>query len=157
MIDILWQELTLGLPDAVQLAHVILRLVAAGLLGALVGMQRQRAGKPAGLRTHILVCVGTTVFVLAGAGIGMSADALSRLIQGLATGIGFIGAGTILKLQREREIQGLTTAAGIWMTAAVGVAVGVGSLGLALLSAGLAWLVLELAKRVEEVLRKRSA
>ena len=157
MIDILWQELTLGLPDAVQLVHVILRLAAAGLLGALVGMQRQRAGKPAGLRTHILVCVGTTVFVLAGGGIGMSADALSRLIQGVATGIGFIGAGTILKLQREREIHGLTTAAGIWMTAAVGVAVGVGSLGLALLSAGLAWLVLELAKRVEEVLRKRSA
>lgn len=157
MIDILWQELTLGLPDAVQLVHVILRLAAAGLLGALVGMQRQRAGKPAGLRTHILVCVGTTVFVLAGGGIGMSADALSRLIQGVATGIGFIGAGTILKLQREREIHGLTTAAGIWMTAAVGVAVGVGSLGLALLSAGVAWLVLELAKRVEEVLRKRSA
>lgn len=155
MIDILWQELTFGLPDARQLAHVILRLIAAGLLGALVGLERQRAGKPAGLRTHILVCVGTTVFVLAGAGIGMSADALSRVIQGLATGIGFIGAGTVLKLQREREIQGLTTAAGIWMTAAVGVAVGVGSLGLALLSAALAWLVLGLAKRAEEALARR--
>ena len=109
------------------------------------------AGKPAGLRTHTLVCVGTTVFVLAGAGIGMSADALSRVIQGLATGIGFIGAGTILKLQCEREIRGLTTAAGIWMTAAVGV----GSLGLALLSACLAWLVLSVAKRAEEALGRR--
>ena len=155
MIDILWQELTFGLPDARQLAHVIVRLIAAGLLGALVGFERQRAGKPAGLRTHILVCVGTTIFVLAGAGIGMSADALSRVIQGLATGIGFIGAGTILKLQRERTIQGLTTAAGIWMTAAVGVAIGVGSLGLALLSAALAWLVLGLAKRAEEALGGR--
>lgn len=152
MIDILWQELTFGLPDARQLAHVIVRLIAAGLLGALVGFERQRAGKPAGLRTHILVCVGTTVFVLAGGGIGMSADGLSRVIQGLATGIGFIGAGTILKLQRERSIQGLTTAAGIWMTAAVGVAVGVGSLGLALLSTALTWLVLGLAKRAEEAL-----
>lgn len=157
MIDILWQELTFGLPDARQLAHVTLRLIAAAVLGALVGLERQRAGKPAGLRTHILVCVGTTVFVLAGAGIGMSADALSRVIQGLATGIGFIGAGTILKLQRERAIQGLTTAAGIWMTAAIGVAIGVGSLGLAVLSAGFAWLVLGVAKRAEEALGRRAA
>lgn len=153
--DILWQELTYGLHDATQLAHAVIRLTAAALLGSLVGFQRQRAGKAAGLRTHILVCVGTTVFVLAGSGIGMSADMVSRVIQGVATGIGFIGAGTILKLQREREIQGLTTAAGIWMTAAIGVAVGVGSLGLALLSAGLTWLILQLAGRVEDAMEKR--
>lgn len=153
--DILWQELTYGLHDATQLAHALIRLTAAALLGALVGLQRQRAGKAAGLRTHILVCVGTTVFVLAGSGIGMSPDTVSRVIQGVATGIGFIGAGTILKLQREREIQGLTTAAGIWMTAAIGVAVGVGSLGLALLSAGLTWLILQLAGRVEDAMEKR--
>lgn len=153
--DILWQELTYGLHDATQLAHALIRLTAAALLGALVGLQRQRAGKAAGLRTHILVCVGTTVFVLAGSGIGMSPDTVSRVIQGVATGIGFIGAGTILKLQREREIQGLTTAAGIWMTAAIGVAVGVGSLGLALLSAGATWLILQLAGRVEDAMEKR--
>lgn len=153
--DILWQELTYGLHDATQLAHALIRLTAAALLGALVGLQRQRAGKAAGLRTHILVCVGTTVFVLAGSGIGMSPDTVSRVIQGVATGIGFIGAGTILKLQREREIQGLTTAAGIWMTAAIGVAVGLGSLGLALLSAGLTWLILQLAGRVEDAMEKR--
>ena len=153
--DILWQELTYGLHDATQLAHAVIRLTAAALLGSLVGLQRQRAGKAAGLRTHILVCVGTTVFVLAGSGIGVSADTVSRVIQGVATGIGFIGAGTILKLQREREIQGLTTAAGIWMTAAIGVAVGVGSLGLALLSAGLTWLILQLAGRVEDAMEKR--
>lgn len=153
--DILWQELTYGLHDATQLAHVTIRLAAAALLGALIGLQRQGAGKPAGLRTHILVCVGTTVFVLAGSGIGVSADTVSRVIQGVATGIGFIGAGTILKLQREREIRGLTSAAGIWMTAAIGVAVGVGSLGLALLSAGLTWVVLHFAGRIEDAMEKR--
>ena len=72
----------------------------------------------------------------------MSLDGVSRVIQGLATGIGFIGAGAILKLSATREIQGLTTAAGIWMTAAIGVTVGLGALGLALLGTILTWIVL---------------
>ncbi|HXG82686.1 MAG TPA: MgtC/SapB family protein [Pyrinomonadaceae bacterium] len=72
----------------------------------------------------------------------MSLSDLSRVIQGLATGIGFIGAGAILKLSEKQEIQGLTTAAGIWMTAAVGVAVGLGRLGLALIGVILTWIVL---------------
>ncbi len=132
--DILWEELTFGLPDVRQLVHVLIRLIAAALLGAVVGFERERARKPAGLRTHMLVAVGTAVFVLACSAIGMSLDALSRVIQGIVTGIGFLGAGSILKLNEERDIQGLTTAAGVWMTAAIGVAVGLGSLGVALLS-----------------------
>ena len=142
--DIFWEELTSGLPDARQLVHVIIRLIAATLLGAAVGFQRERAGKPAGLRTHMLVTLGTTVFVLACSGAGMSSDGLSRVIQGIITGIGFIGAGSILKLSEERDIQGLTTSAGIWMTAAVGVAVGLGSLGVALLSTLMALIILVL-------------
>jgi putative Mg2+ transporter-C (MgtC) family protein len=130
---IVWEELTHGLPDATRVAHVVLRLFAAILLGALVGIERELAGKPAGIRTHMLVTLGTTVFVLASAGAGMSVDALSRVVQGIITGIGFIGAGSILKLNEHREVQGLTTAASVWMTAGVGVAVGLGSLGLALL------------------------
>lgn len=147
--DIFWDELTYGLPDARQLAHVVIRLVAAALLGALVGLQRERAGKPAGLRTHILVALGTAVFVLAGSGVGMSSDGLSRVIQGVVTGIGFIGAGSILKLEKEHDIQGLTTAAGIWMTAAIGVAVGLGSLGVALLSTCMTLIVLSLVGSLE--------
>lgn len=142
MIEILWAELTSGLPDKNELAHVVVRLVAATLLGAVVGLQRERVGKPAGLRTHILVCLGTTVFVVGATISGMDSDGVSRVIQGLATGIGFIGAGAILKLTAEREIQGLTTAAGIWMTSAIGVAVGLGSLGLAILSTILTWVIL---------------
>ncbi len=156
--DIFWEELTAGLPNARQFAHVIIRLIAATLLGAVVGMQREKAGKPAGLRTHILVSLGTAVFILAGSGAGMSSDGLSRVIQGIVTGIGFIGAGSILKLNEERDIKGLTTAASVWMTAAIGVAVGVGSLGVALLSTLLTLIILALAtvydSRAE---RKRAA
>lgn len=147
--DIIWEELTSGLPDTRQLIHVLIRLVAATLLGAIIGIQRERAGKPAGLRTHMLVTLGTAVFVLACSGVGMSTDALSRVIQGIVTGIGFIGAGSILKLSEEREVQGLTTAAGVWMTAAVGVAVGLGSLGVALLSTLFTLIILSFASRVE--------
>ncbi|HEX9959696.1 MAG TPA: MgtC/SapB family protein [Pyrinomonadaceae bacterium] len=147
--DIFWEELTAGLPDSRQLVHVIIRLIAATLLGAAIGFQRERVGKPAGLRTHILVTLGTCVFVLACSGYGMSSDGLSRVIQGIVTGIGFIGAGSILKLNEERDIQGLTTAAGVWMASAIGVSVGLGALGLAILSTILTLIILTLAGRIE--------
>lgn len=147
--DVLWAELTRGLPDARQFAHVIIRLVAATLLGAAVGAERERAGKPAGLRTHTLVSLGTAVFVLACSGVGMTSDGLSRVIQGIVTGIGFIGAGSIMKLSEVREIKGLTTAAGVWMTAAIGVAVGLGSLGVALLGTTLTLIILRVVGAIE--------
>ena len=147
--DIIWEELIAGLPDARHLAHVLVRLTSAAVLGAVIGFQRERAGKPAGLRTHMLVTLGTAVFVLACSSSGMNPDGLSRVIQGIVTGIGFIGAGSILKLNEQRNVQGLTTAAGVWMTAAVGVAVGLGSLGVAILAALFALAVLSFAKRYE--------
>lgn len=153
--DIFWEELTAGLPDARQLIHVIIRLIAATLFGAAIGMQRERAGKPAGVRTHILVTLGTCVFVLAGSGYGMNSDGLSRVIQGIVTGIGFIGAGSILKLNEERDIKGLTTSAGVWMAAAIGVAVGLGALGLALLSTILTLIILALVGRIEFQIEKK--
>lgn len=140
--NIFWEELTAGLPDARQLAQVVIRLTAAALLGSLVGFQREKAGKPAGLRTHMLVTLGTTVFILACSIAGMSMDGQSRVIQGIITGIGFIGAGSILKLTEERDIQGLTTSAGVWMAAAVGVAVGVGSFVVAVLGTLMAVIIL---------------
>lgn len=147
--DIIRDELTAGLPTITQLIHAVIRLVAAILLGGVIGLQRERWGKPAGVRTHILVTVGTTLFVLAASGSGMSLDGVSRVIQGLTAGIGFIGAGAILKVSKSREIQGLTTAAGIWTTAAIGVTVGLGSLGLALLGTILTWIILTLVGRIE--------
>ncbi|OGT56110.1 MAG: magnesium transporter MgtC [Gammaproteobacteria bacterium RIFCSPHIGHO2_12_FULL_63_22] len=161
MLEIIWSELTSGLPDRTELAHVVIRLVAALVLGAIVGYEREQAGKAAGLRTHMLVAMGTALFVLAASGSGMNLDGVSRVIQGLATGIGFIGAGAILKLSATREIQGLTTAAGIWVTAAIGVTVGLGALGLALLGTILTWIVLVsiglFEKRLEREREKNAA
>jgi len=142
--EILWQELSAGFPDRAQLVRVLLRVLAASLFGAVVGFERQRAHKPAGLRTHILVCLGTTVLVLGCSGARMQLDALSRVIQGIVTGIGFIGAGSILKLSEQHEIKGLTTAAGLWMTAGIGIAVGLGELGLAVIATALTLIVLAL-------------
>lgn len=156
MTEIFWNELNAGFPDSTQLVRIIIRLAAAMLMGAIVGLQREKAGKPAGLRTHILVALGCALFVIAAAGNGMSSDGISRVIQGLASGIGFIGAGAILKLSATHEIKGLTTAAGIWMTAAIGVTVGLGELGLALLASFMTWIVLaSLGMYEDSIERKR--
>ena len=145
----IWEELIAGFSDIREIVRVIVRLVAAMLLGAVVGIQREQTGKPAGLRTHILVATGGALFILAPLEFGMDADGLSRVIQGLVTGIGFLGAGAILKLSEERQIAGLTTAAGIWMTAAIGIAVGLGRLGIGLLGTILTWTTLSLIARWE--------
>ena len=151
--ELLFQELTGGLPDRRRLAVIVIRLLAATILGAIVGLQRERAGKPAGLRTHMLVCIATAMVVLAGSGVGMTTEGLSRVIQGIVTGIGFVGAGSILKLSREHEIKGLTTAAGLFMTAAIGVSSGVGAVGLAIIGTTLTVIVLAL-EGVEEAWHK---
>jgi putative Mg2+ transporter-C (MgtC) family protein len=121
-------------------------------LGAVLGLQREFARAAAGLRTHMLVALAATIFVLVPPRAGMSPEDLSRVIQGVATGIGFLGAGAILKLTSEREIHGLTTAASLWMTTAVGVAVGLGRLGVAAVSVALAWVILSVLARVERQL-----
>lgn len=151
--EILLDELGSGFPDAAQIVRLLARLSVAMLLGAVIGLQREQHGKPAGLRTHILVAMGTALFVIAATESGMDADGVSRVIQGLTAGIGFIGAGAILKVGHEREIYGLTTAAGIWATAAVGVAVGLGLVGLAVLSVIMIWFVLAVLGQVERRLK----
>jgi putative Mg2+ transporter-C (MgtC) family protein len=155
MLRILWQELTNGLRDSQQLAHVFIRLFAATFCGALIGVQRESTRKPAGLRTHVLVSVATAAFIVACSASGMSSDGVSRVIQGIVTGIGFLGAGTILKLSHEHEIKGLTTAASVWMTAAIGVVIGLGNLGIGLIVTVLALIILSLA-RFEHSLEHRA-
>src|SRR5687768_5702163 len=102
--DILQQEFWSGIPDATQATRVVLRILAATLLGAIVGYERERTGKSAGLRTHMLVSLGCAVFVVAPLEAGMNPEGVSRVIQGVAAGIGFIGAGAILKLPEARQI-----------------------------------------------------
>lgn len=152
--ELLWQELTNGIPDSRVLWTLLIRVIAATLLGALLGFQRERAGKPAGLRTHILVSLGTAVVVLACSASGMNMDGESRVIQGIVTGIGFIGAGSILKVSEEKDIRGLTTAAGLWLTAAVGVSCGLGTLGIAVITTILALIVLALENVAARVRKK---
>jgi putative Mg2+ transporter-C (MgtC) family protein len=154
--NVLWDELAAGIPDSESLARITLRLIVAMIFGAVIGIQRERAGKPAGLRTHMLVSSGTAVFVIASEEFGMNPDSISRVIQGLVTGIGFLGAGAILKIYDKREVEGLTTAAGIWMTAALGVAIGLGRFGVALVATVLAWMTLSLVRQVEDFLNKGS-
>jgi putative Mg2+ transporter-C (MgtC) family protein len=121
------------LPDLEQLTRIVVRLLLAALLGGLLGWERESKGKAAGLRTHMLVAIGAAVFVMIPQQAGADDAALSRIIQGVVAGIGFLCAGTIIKGRGEEQVQGLTTAAGIWLTAAIGVAVGLGREASALL------------------------
>ena len=133
------REFTNGLPDAAEFARAVVRLVAAVLLGAVVGIQRERAGKAAGLRTHMLVALGAALLMVAAVESGVTADGLSSIVQGVITGIGFLGAGAILKSENAFEIRGLTTAAGIWLTAGVGIAAGLGRWATAAIAAIFCW------------------
>lgn len=147
--DILQDELLSGFPTLEQTLRMAIRLLAATVLAGIVGYERERIGKAAGLRTHMMVGLSSAMFVLAPAESGMQIADVSRVVQGVAAGIGFIGAGAILKVTSDREIKGLTTAAGLWLTAAVGVAAGMGRLALAIMSVALAWVILAILARLE--------
>ena len=107
------------------------RLALAAALGAVIGLDRELIKKPAGTRTHALVALGaallalvSTFLMLPAAGSDLAAP--SRIIQGIVAGVGFIGGGVILRLESERRVEGLTTAASVWVVSAVGVAAGLG-------------------------------
>ncbi len=147
MMDTIDVRSLFDLPDSAQMVRVIVRIAVASALGGLLGLERQRAGKPAGTRTHMLVALGAALFVMFPLEEGMAVADISRVIQGVATGIGFLGAGTILKRQEEEDVQGLTTAANIWLTAAVGLAVGAGHLWLPIVSTIMALVILAVLGR----------
>ncbi|MBO9513556.1 MAG: MgtC/SapB family protein [Variovorax sp.] len=154
--DSLWRETTEVLaaefsdvPDIPQLLRILVRLLLAAVLGFLLGFEREQHGKAAGVRTHMLVAVGSALFVLVPQQSGIVPADMSRVIQGLVAGVGFLCAGTILKHGRdEQHVQGLTTAAGLWMTAAIGMACGLGRELTAIISALLALAVLSLVPRL---------
>ena len=127
------------IPDITQVTVITLRLMVAATLGGLLGYEREQKGKAAGLRTHMLVALGAALFVLIPQQAGASVADLSRVLQGLVAGVGFLGAGAIITGSQKVEAKGLTTAASIWLTAAIGVAAGMGREATAVLSALLAW------------------
>lgn len=132
------------LNDLEQLTRVSVRLLLAAFLGGLLGLQRERAGKEAGIRTHMLVAAGSALVVVVPLQAGMGGEGISRVLQGLLAGIGFLCAGSILKLPTEEHVRGLTTAAGIWMTAAIGMAAGLGRETTAVLATLLVLVILSL-------------
>ena len=154
--NLLLEELGAGMPDLREVARVSLRLIFAMIVGGVIGFERERAGKPAGLRTHMLVSVGAAIFVIVPMQLRFDSDDLSRIIQGLVTGIGFLGAGAILKELDKGYVEGLTTAAGIWLTAGLGVAVGLGAIGIALLCVTLAWVILTAMYSFETRLKRQA-
>ena len=145
--DLVWQTLQAEFADITderEVTRILLRLLMAAILGAVLGFERESKGKAAGVRTHMLVSMGAALFVLAPSMAGADEQALSRVVQGIVAGIGFLGAGTILKGNGRdaSHVKGLTTAAGLWMTAAIGTAAGMGREATALISTVMALLVL---------------
>ena len=159
-----WQILTStiasefsDLPDLEHAIRVSVRLLLAATLGGLLGYEREYKGKAAGLRTHMLVSLGAALFVLVPLEAGVELNDLTRVMQGIITGIGFLGAGTILKGNSAQDVKGLTTAAGIWLTAAIGVAAGLGHEATAVLTTGLALVIFMLMPRLEQHAARASA
>ena len=136
---------------------IAVRLGAAMVAGAVIGIDRELKNKPAGLRTHSMVSIGAAIVVLATIASSQGApDAVSRAIQGIITGIGFLGAGVIMQYEHERRIEGLTTAASIWVAAGLGIACGAGLVELVGLAMLAAILVLVGGNWIEGALNRRS-
>ena len=144
-----------ALPDVGTTTMIVARLFTAAILGGLVGMERERTGHPAGLRTHILVAIGSALFVLAPLLAGIEMEAITRVMQGIVQGIGFLGAGAILKQGSGARVEGLTSAAGIWMTAAIGMAAGMGQEVMAVAATVFALVVIALLPRLVPSARRR--
>ena len=145
------------IPDLARLTRITTRMLLAAFLGGVLGFERSQQGKAAGLRTHMLVALGAALFVLVPMQAGVAAESVTRVLQGVIAGIGFLCAGTILKNENREveQVQGLTTAAGIWLTAAIGMAAGMGREATAVLSTALALVILTTAPRAARYFQGR--
>jgi len=112
--------------DLETITRISVRLLVAAILGGIIGYERELKSRNAGIRTHMLVCIGTAMFVIGPTQAGMPIEDMSRILQGIVQGIGFLGAGAIVIGASRQQITGLTTAAGVWATAGIGIAVGLG-------------------------------
>ncbi|MGV6474747.1 MgtC/SapB family protein [Azotobacter vinelandii] len=153
-VTILTQEFS-DLSEPERTIRVGLRLLLAAVLGGLLGFEREHHGHAAGVRTHMLVALGAALFVLVPEQEGARDDALSRVIQGIVAGVGFLCAGTILKSRDLSQVKGLTTSAGIWLTTAIGVAVGLGHQATAVLGTLLGLLILNVVSWLINRLEKQ--
>jgi putative Mg2+ transporter-C (MgtC) family protein len=155
------QEASIIPPDDFGAAtqEALIRLGAATLGGALVGVNRELRGKPAGMRTHALVALGAALVTLssvymASTATTMDSNSVSRAVQGIIAGVGFLGGGVILKTSDRGSVRHLTTAASIWVVACLGIVCGAGQWPLALAALGLTMLVLVIGGPVEAGIRQ---
>lgn len=135
--------------DVDAITRLTVRLTFACLLGAMIGWERERSGKSAGLRTHMLVCLGTAFVIAIPQQAGMELGDISRIIQGVMAGVGFVGAGAIIKQQETTKVEGLTSAASVWFVAGIGVAVGMGREASSVLATLLVLVILVLIPKVK--------
>lgn len=140
--------------------EILLRLAASVLIGGLVGLDRNLHGKPSGVRTLGLVCLGAALVTMAGMDLLVAhgqpdPSAASRVIQGVVTGVGFLGAGVIVHESGSDRVRGLTTAASIWITAILGILCGMGSWQIAGIALAMVFLLFVLGKPLERALHKR--
>jgi len=132
---------------------IAVRLILAMLVGAILGLNRWLHHKSAGIRTHSLVAIGSaTAVMLISDFVKDDAQSVSRVLQGLITGLGFLGAGVIIREQSSQRIHGLTTAASLWACALIGAAFGAGQFGLGALSLGAILLTLLIGGPLERLL-----
>ena len=150
--DLIWRELASDFPTAAQLVRICVRLIATVIIASVVGVQRERSHKSAGLRTHLMVALGAAIFVLIPEEAGYTTGDISRVMQGIATGIGFLGGGVILKVDAQQRVRGLTTAAAIWLMAVIGVSCGIGRFGIAIVSVLLSWFILVALAPIDRIL-----
>src|SRR5690554_3633478 len=112
--------------DVSTVTSITLRLVLAAILGGMLGYERELKARNAGVRTHMLVAVGAALFVIGPLQSGVPLPDMSRILQGIVQGIGFLGAGAIIIRASGEKVEGLTTAANIWATAGIGIVAGLG-------------------------------
>jgi putative Mg2+ transporter-C (MgtC) family protein len=141
------------------LLEVSLRMAIAVVIGCIIGIDRNLRGKPTGVKTLGLVALSAALLTLASRGFSVASiaadDRSARVIQGIVTGIGFLGAGVILQNQAEKRIRGLTTAASIWVTATLGIVCGMGAWSVALIATVIVMLLFTVGRSAERTLHRR--
>ncbi len=161
---IVWQEIGTtivsefsDIPDVSTITRITVRLVLAALLGGILGYERELKARNAGVRTHMLVAVGAALFVIGPLQSDMPMPDMSRVLQGIIQGIGFLGAGAIIVRATQQKVQGLTTAASIWATAGIGVLAGLGLDATAVLSAIIVLIILAVIPFIKPLRNKADA
>jgi len=140
--------------------EILLRLGVATVVGCALGLNREMHAKPAGIRTHGLVCLGSALITLTSLqiafdGVRLEGSAVLRSVQGIIAGIGFLGGGVIMRDDSQQSVHGLTTAASIWVVACLGIACGAGQWLTALIAVGLTLIVLVVGGQLERAFRRR--